>query len=189
MQAIVAVSENWGIGKDNDLLFRISADLKRFKALTAGHSVIMGRKTLQSLPGGKGLPNRKNIVLTGDKSFSAENAEAVHTLSAAVFAAGADAFVIGGETVYRQLLNLCDRVYVTRVFASPEADAFFPDLDADPHWEIAEQSEVMEENGLRFQYVDYVPRETEDDFEFLDAPSAEPVAFAPVDGFSPFSGF
>lgn len=187
MQAIVAVSENWGIGKDNDLLFRISADLKRFKALTAGHTVVMGRKTLQSLPGGKGLPNRRNIVLTGDPNFTAENAEIVHTPAQLVFAAGADSFVIGGAAVYRQLLSMCDRVYVTKVFAAAEADAFFPDLDADPNWEIAEESEIMEENGIRFQYVDYVPREEEEE-AFLTMP-APPEAFAPVDGFSPFSGF
>jgi len=117
MQAIVAVSENWGIGKDNELLFRISADLKRFKALTAGHTVVMGRSTLESLPGGKGLPGRRNIVLTSDPHYTAENAEVVHNSAAAVFAAGADAFVIGGATVYRQFLSLCDRVYVTKVFA------------------------------------------------------------------------
>lgn len=188
MQAIVAVSENWGIGKDNELLFRISADLKRFKALTAGRTVVMGRKTLESLPGGKGLPNRRNIVLTANPDFTAENAEIVHTPAGVIFAAGADAFIIGGATVYRQFLSMCDRVYVTRVFASPEADAFFPDLDADPNWEIAAQSEIMEENGLRFQYVDYVPvaKEDEDDFLTMPAPAEE---FAPVDGFSPFSGF
>ena len=187
MQAIVAVSENWGIGKDNDLLFRISADLKRFKALTAGHTVVMGRKTLQSLPGGKGLPNRRNIVLTGDPTFTAENAEIVHTPAQLIFAAGADAFVIGGAAVYRQLLSMCDRVYVTKVFAAPEADAFFPDLDADPNWQVAEESEIMEENGLRFQYVDYVPvEEEEDDFLTVEAP---PEDFAPIQGFSPFSGF
>ena len=187
MQAIVAVSENWGIGKDNDLLFRISADLKRFKALTAGHTVVMGRKTLESLPGGKGLPNRRNLVLTANPDFPAENAEIVHTPAGVIFAAGADAFIIGGATVYRQFLSMCDRVYVTRVFASPEADAFFPDLDADPNWEIAAQSEIMEENGLRFQYVDYVPvEEEEDDFLTVEAP---PEDFAPIQGFSPFSGF
>lgn len=190
MQAIVAVSENWGIGKDNQLLFRISADLKRFKELTAGHTVLMGRKTLQSLPGGKGLPKRRNIVLTGDPEFSAENAETVHTLAGAIFAAGADAFVIGGETVYRQMLHLCDRIYVTRVFAAPEADAFFPDLDADPRWEIAAQSEIMEENGLRFQYVDYVPREEEDDFAFPPQQNEEePTPFAMTEGFGLFTGF
>jgi len=188
MQAIVAVSENWGIGKDGGLLFRISADLKRFKALTAGHAVVMGRKTLQSLPGGKGLPGRRNIVLTGDIRFTAENAETANTLSAAVFAAGADAFVIGGETVYRQMLSLCDRVYVTKVFAAPEADTFFPDLDADPGWEIAEESEIMEENGLRFQYVEYVPRDEEED-DFLPPVSATPTPFAITDVFSPFGGF
>ncbi|MBR2159972.1 MAG: dihydrofolate reductase [Clostridia bacterium] len=187
MQAIVAVSENWGIGKDNDLLFRISADLKRFKALTSGRTVVMGRKTLESLPGGKGLPKRRNIVLTSQPDFTAENAEAVHNPAQLIFAAGADAFVIGGATVYRQLLSLCDRVYVTKVFASPEADAFFPNLDESPDWEVACQSEVMEENGLRFQYVDYVPRQEEED-DFLPEIS-RPEAFAPVEGFSPFSGF
>lgn len=190
MQAIVAVSENWGIGKENQLLFRISADLKRFKELTAGHTVIMGRKTLQSLPGSKGLPNRRNIVLTSDPDFSAENAETVRTLAGAIFAAGADAFIIGGATVYRQMLSLCDRVYVTRVFAAPEADAFFPDLDADPHWEIAAQSEIMEENGLRFQYVDYVPREEEE--ELVLPPQQieeEPAPFAMTEGFGLFTGF
>ena len=187
MQAIVAVSENWGIGKDNELLFHISADLKRFRELTAGHTVVMGRKTLESLPGGKGLPKRRNIVLTANTDFTAENAEIVHTPAGVIFAAGADAFIIGGATVYRQFLSMCDRVYVTRVFASPEADAFFPDLDADPNWEIAAQSEIMEENGLRFQYVDYVPvEEEEDDFLTVEAP---PEDFAPIQGFSPFSGF
>ena len=194
MQAIVAVSENWGIGKDNELLFRISADLKRFKALTAGHTVVMGRRTLESLPGGKGLPGRRNIVLTSDPHYTAENAECVRTRAAAVFAAGADAFVIGGATVYRQFLSLCDRVYVTKVFAEAEADAFFPDLDKSPNWEVAAQSEVMEENGLRFQYVDYVPRIiTADDFAPLaDLPADDSLLssdFAPVDDFSPFAGF
>ena len=188
MQAIVAVSESWGIGKDNDMLFRISADLKRFRALTSGHTVLMGRKTLESLPGGKGLPNRRNIVLTSDPTYTAENAECVNTPAGAVFAAGADAFVIGGGAVYRQFLSLCDRVYVTKVFADAEADTFFPDLDESPDWEVACESEIMEENGLRFQYVDYVPvaKEDEDDFLTMPAPAEE---FAPVDGFSPFSGF
>ena len=187
MQAIVAVSESWGIGKDNDMLFRISADLKRFRALTSGHTVLMGRKTLESLPGGKGLPNRRNIVLTTDSHYTAENAECVNTAAGAIFAAGADAFLIGGAAVYRQFLALCDRVYVTKIFADAEADAFFPDLDADPNWEVAEESEIMEENGIRFQYVDYVPRQEEEE-DFLP-PVTQPVAFAPVDDFSPFCGF
>lgn len=163
MYAIVAVTENWGIGKDNHLLFRISADLKRFKELTRGHTVIMGRKTLESLPGGKGLPERRNIVLTSGKDFTAENAEVAHTLMSAVFTANdAEAFVIGGESVYRAFLPVCDRVYVTRIFASAEADAFFPNLDELPDWRVEQESEIMEENGIRFRYVDYVRVPDED---------------------------
>lgn len=163
MYAIVAVTENWGIGKDNALLFRISADLKRFRELTRGHTVIMGRKTLESLPGGKGLPARRNIVLTTDKAFTAENVEVANTLMAAVFTANdAEAFVIGGESVYRAFLPACDKVYVTKIYASAEADAFFPNLDELPDWTIEQESEIMEENGIRFQYVDYARVPDED---------------------------
>lgn len=126
MNAIVAVSENWGIGKDNALLFHIRADLQRFKALTTGHTVVMGRRTLESLPGGRGLPGRRNLVLSTRPDFAAERAEVVRSLDEAVAAAEEDAFVIGGETVYRALLARCERVYVTKVFAAADADAFFP---------------------------------------------------------------
>ena len=130
MYAIVAVDEKWGIGRDNGLLFRLPADLKRFKALTTGGTVLMGRKTLDSLPGGRGLPGRRNIVLTGQRDLVPENAETVHSPAEAVFAAGEDAWVIGGESVYRTFLPLCDRVYVTRVAADGGADVFFPDLSS-----------------------------------------------------------
>ena len=156
MQAIVNVSQNWGIGKENRLLFPLRADLKRFKELTMGHAVVMGRKTLESLPGKKGLPGRRNLVLTRDESFTAPNVETVHTPLQAVFATGTEDFCIGGESVYRLFLPVCDRVFVTRVLAEAEADAFFPNLDEDPEWQIERESEIMEENGVRFQYVDYV---------------------------------
>ena len=155
MNAIVAVSENWGIGKDNALLFHIRADLQRFKALTTGHTVVMGRRTLESLPGGRGLPGRRNLVLSTRPDFTAERAEVVRSLDEAVAAAGEDAFVIGGETVYRALLEKCARVYVTKVHAAPAADAFFPDLDRAPAWTAAETGPVLEEGGLHFQYVIY----------------------------------
>ena len=119
----------------------------------------MGRKTLQSLPGGRGLPRRRNVVLTGDEDFRAENAEVVHSAAEAVWVAGEDAWVIGGESVYRQLLPLCERVYVTRIEADGGADAFFPDLEHDPAWRLAQRSEDREENGLRFRYEEYVPAE------------------------------
>ena len=108
MYAIVAVDEKWGIGRDNALLFHLSADLKRFKELTSGHTVLMGRKTLESLPGGRGLPNRRNIVLTGQRGFTAERAEIVHSPAEALLTADEDAWVIGGESVYRMFLPLCD---------------------------------------------------------------------------------
>ena len=163
MYAIVAVDEKWGIGRNNGLLFHLSADLKRFKELTSGHTVLMGRKTLQSLPGGRGLPGRRNLVLTGDRGFSAENAGTVHSPVEAVLAAGEDAWVIGGESVYRQFLPLCGRVYVTRIAADGGADTFFPALDSDPGWTLDKRSEDMEEGGLRFWYEEYVPAQTDKD--------------------------
>ena len=157
MYAIVAVDEKWGIGRDNALLFNLPADLKRFKELTSGHTVLMGRKTLESLPGGRGLPNRRNLVLTRQKRFIPDRAEAVHSLEELLALAGSDAFVIGGQAVYEQLLPHCTRVYVTKVLSEAPADAFFPSLDDDPHWRMVAASEIQEENGLRFQYVEYAP--------------------------------
>lgn len=153
MNAIVAISENGGIGKDNGLLFYISADLKRFKELTSGHTVIMGRKTLQSLPGGRGLPNRRNIVITRDIDFTAEGAEIVHSVDEALALAEEDAFVIGGASIYQAMLPYCNKVYLTKVYADPEADVFFPSLCG---WQVVRRSEMQEENGLRFQYIDYM---------------------------------
>ena len=155
MQAIVAVSQSWGIGKDGRLLFRLSADLRRFKALTTGRTVVMGRKTLQSLPGGKGLPNRRNLVLSRRMDYAPENAEVVTSVEALLRTAGEDAFVIGGRQVYEQLLPHCERVHVTKVLADAPADAFFPNLDEDPAWRIASVSDVLTENGISFQYVEY----------------------------------
>ena len=148
MYAIAAVDQNWGIGRDNALLFHIPADMKRFRALTEGKTVLMGRKTLQSLPNGRGLPHRRNIVLTGDRDFAAENAEIVHFPVEAVFQAGEDAWIIGGESIYRRFLPLCDRVYLTKIFADGHADVFFPDLDSDPHWQVDTESEIMEPQGF-----------------------------------------
>ncbi len=155
MQAIVAVSQSWGIGRDGHLLFRISADLQRFKALTTGHTVIMGRKTLQSLPGGRGLPNRRNLVLTRQENFTPDRAETVHSLKELLTLADSDAFVIGGQEVYEQLLPYCTRVYVTKVLSDAPADAFFLNLDKAPHWRPISASGIQEENGLKFQYVEY----------------------------------
>ena len=156
MQAIVAVSQSWGIGKGGDLLFRLPSDLRRFKAMTTGHTVIMGRKTLDSLPGGKGLPHRRNLVLSRQSDFAPDRAEVIHSVEDILKTAEDDAFVIGGQQVYEQLLPYCARVYVTKVLADPEADAFFPDLDKLPEWKVASTGEMLTENGLFFQYVEYI---------------------------------
>ena len=159
MDAIVAVDARWGIGRDGGLLFRISADLRRFKALTMGHTVVMGRRTLQSLPGGRGLPGRRNLVLSRQKDLAPKGAEVFHEVQPMLDAAGEDAFVIGGESVYRALLDRCGTAYVTKILAQYPADRYFPDLDADPRWESVEESELLEENGVRFRYVTYRRRQ------------------------------
>lgn len=156
MQAIVAVSQSWGIGKGGDLLFRLPSDLRRFKAMTTGHTVIMGRKTLDSLPGGKGLPHRRNLVLSRQSDFAPDRAEVIHSVEDILKTAEDDAFVIGGQQVYEQLLPYCARVYVTKVLSDPEADAFFPDLDKLPEWKVASAGEMLTGNGLSFQYVEYI---------------------------------
>lgn len=156
MQAIVAVSQSWGIGKGGDLLFRLPSDLRRFKAMTTGHTVIMGRKTLDSLPGGKGLPHRRNLVLSRQSDFAPDRAEVIHSVEDILKTAEDDAFVIGGQQVYEQLLPYCTRVHITKVLSDPEADAFFPDLDKLPGWKAASAGEMLTENGLSFQYVEYI---------------------------------
>ena len=155
MQAIVCASRNWGIGQSGQLLFRLSADLKRFRAFTTGKTVVLGSRTLITFPEGKPLRDRRNIVLTRSKA-PIEGAELAHTVEQVLSMAGPDAVVVGGASVYALLLPYCDRVLVTRVDAAPEADSFFPNLDTHPDWRAASESGPMEENGVRFRYVEYV---------------------------------
>ena len=161
MNAIVAVDKNWAIGRDGGLLFSLPTDMKRFRALTLDGTVIMGRKTLESFPGQKALPRRRNIVITHCTSFHREDAEVVFSPQAAVEAtAGTEdekLWVIGGGSVYTTLLSQCKRVYLTKVDAEAEgADTFFPNLDKLPGWEVESVSEPMEENGLTYRFIDYV---------------------------------
>ena len=160
MELIVNVSENWGIGFEDKLLVSVSADLKRFRALTGGKTVILGRKTLSTFPGGRPLKNRTNIVLTSDRDFAAEDAVIVHDTDE-LFAElrkrpREELYVIGGASVYKLLLDYCDAARVTKTYVNLKADRFLPDLDAMQNWQIKEKSEIFEENGVRFQYIDYV---------------------------------
>lgn len=155
MNLIVAVDENWAIGKGGDQLVYISADLKRFRALTTGRPVVLGRKTLATFPGGRPLKNRRNLILSATPGYAVEGAEVYADLDSLLANAPEDTFVIGGESVYRALLDTCTTAYVTKILTSFPADRYFPDLDAHPDWSVAEQSEVLEEDGIRFQYVTY----------------------------------
>lgn len=155
MNLIVAVDEAWGIGKDGDQLIYLSTDLRHFKALTSGHPVILGRKTLATFPGGRPLKGRLNMILSSNPDFQVEGAQVYANVDDLLTHAPEDAFVIGGESVYRALLDRCDTAYITKIFARFPADRYFPNLDTLPRWSIAERSEVMEENGVRFQYLTY----------------------------------
>ena len=154
MKAIVAVDEHWGIGREGKLLCPLSADLRRFKVLTMGHPVILGRKTLSTFPGGPPLPGRRNLILSRDPGFQAAGAEVFRSRGALLATAPDDSVVIGGESIYKMLLAVCDTVWVTRIFRTFDADAWFPDLDADPAWTAAAEP-PLEEDGVRFQYVTY----------------------------------
>lgn len=158
MTAIVCVDKNWAIGRDNALLFHISADLKHFRALTTGKTVVMGKNTLLSLPGGRPLPDRRNLVVSTTMA-PREGVEVARSIEEAAALAGEDAVLMGGAQLYRALLPRCERVLVTQVDAAAEGvDAFFPNLDAAPDWTAETVGEWKEENGLRFRYVDYVRR-------------------------------
>ena len=159
MNCIVAVDANWGIGKDNDLLISIPEDMKYFRKVTAGKTLIYGRKTLESFPGQKPLPKRRNIVITRKANYDAGTAEIVNSVEEAYLAVKdedpGNVFVIGGGAIYRQMLPFCTRAYVTRIDKVFDADTFFPDLDSDPEWKIESESETMNYEGISYRFVIY----------------------------------
>ena len=157
INVIAAVAKNLGIGLDNKLLYWLPNDLKRFKALTTGHTIIMGRRTFESLPKGA-LPMRRNIVLTRNELWCNDAVEIVHDKAQALEAcAGADAFVIGGGAVYELFMPDAQRLYITEIdFAFDGADTFFPAIPVG-QWRVGRTSEWMtdEKTGLRYRFVDY----------------------------------
>jgi len=156
MELIVAVYDDWGIGKDGTQPLALSADRKFFRETTKGAMVIVGRKTLADFPGGRPLPNRTNVVLTRQNIELPEVVVCHAPEEAAELAKAAPrAMVIGGGSVYRQMLPLCDTAYVTKVHASPESDTFFPNLDADPNWQLEQILQSGEENGIGYEMCLY----------------------------------
>ncbi len=157
MKIIAAVSQEWGIGKDNGLLFSIPTDMKFFRETTLGHTVVMGRNTLQSFPGGKPLKNRNNIVLstTLDSDEGYTRVKSLDELLEVLSKIDDEIFIIGGESIYRLMLPYADTAYITKVYASKEADSFMPNLDTDDNWVMEPDFEIHEENGLKFAFCTY----------------------------------
>ena len=157
MDIVVAVTDNWGIGLGGTQTVVIPEDRKFFRTLTKGATVILGRRTLMDFPDAKPLPKRRNIILTTDTSFTVEGGETAHSVDDAVKMTENDekVFVIGGASVYRQLLPFCRYAYITRLFVNAQADSFFPDLDMNPHWKLIEASERMKSGEVEYAFLKY----------------------------------
>ena len=159
MKMIVAVDKNWGIGKNNDLLVSIPADMKMFRTETSGKVVVMGRKTLESFPGGLPLKNRTNIVLSGNPDYQVKGAIVVHSLQELLEEIKKypkdQVYCIDGDSVYKMLLPYCDTAQVTKIDFAYEADRYFPNLDEMPQWQVAAESEEQTYFDLEYRFVRY----------------------------------
>ena len=156
MELIVAVYDDWGIGKDGTQPIALSADRKFFRETTKGAMVIVGRKTLADFPGGRPLPNRTNVVMTR-QDVDIPDVVICHSPEEATKLAKTSerAMVIGGGSIYTQMLPYCDTAYITKVHTTPESDTFFPNLDADPQWVLSEVLQSGEENGISYEMCLY----------------------------------
>ena len=160
MKAIVNVSPRWGIGKGNQLLVRISADMRRFRALTLHHTIICGRKTLESFPNGEPLKHRDNIVFSRDPAYRKDGVTVCHSLTelqAALTGKDPDnVFVCGGEQIYRLLLPYCSEALVTLNYSCDPADTFFPNLNELINWQLKDVGEKQWEGEMAFRYLTFV---------------------------------
>lgn len=158
---IAAIADNGAIGKNNDLIWRLPNDLKRFKSLTDGHTIVMGRRTFESLPKGA-LPNRKNVVMTsmpeaiGTSAFVCSSWEEMMDLTEK----DNDVFIIGGASIYRDALDIANRMYITRVHETFDADVFFPEIDYS-EWEEVSRTECKadEKHLYDYTFIDYIRKE------------------------------
>ena len=159
MNIIVAVDEKWAIGNKNKLLVSIPNDQRHFREETTNKVVVLGRKTLQTFPQGLPLKNRINIILSGDRNFTVKDAVVVHSVEELLEELKQypteDVYVVGGESVYRQLLPYCDVAHVTKIDHRYEADTYFPNLDDDPAWEITADSDEQTYFYLAYSFLKY----------------------------------
>ena len=159
MNLIVAADKKWGIGRDGGLLASLPSDMQYFREHTAGKVVVMGRKTLESLPGRRGLPKRVNYVLTSDPCYEAERCITVNSEDELREEIGKyepdDVWLIGGATLYDSFYKECSRLYVTKIDADLDADTFITNFDEDPDFGIVSESEPLTENGITYRFVIY----------------------------------
>lgn len=159
MNLIVAVDSNWAIGNKDRLLVSIPNDHKHFREETTGRVVVLGRKTLQTFPQGLPLKNRTNIILSRDRNYKVKDAVVVHSVEELLEELKQydteDIYIIGGESIYRQMLPYCDVAHVTKIDHAYEADTYFPDLDRDEQWEITAESEEQTYFDLAYTFVRY----------------------------------
>lgn len=150
---IVAIAKNWAIGLNNELLWHISADLKRFKALTTSHTIVMGRKTYDSI--GRPLPNRRNVIISRDKNLKLEGCEVYNSIQTALDALKNEdeIFVIGGAEIYKQTINIATKLYLTKVEKEYKADVFFPEIDFS-EWKITSQENHLDQE-IPYSFINY----------------------------------
>lgn len=159
MNLIVAVDNKWGIGRDNGLLASIPGDMQYFREHTTGKAVVMGRKTLESMPGHRGLANRTNIVLTSRPDYEAERCIIVHSdeeLQGELSKYdGDDVFLIGGASLYNRYYRDCERLYITKIDGDMNADTFIVNIDEDPEFVVVSESEAITENEITYRFIIY----------------------------------
>ncbi len=159
MNLIVAVDKNWAIGYKNQLLVRIPADQRFFRDETTGKAVIMGRSTLESFPGGQPLKNRTNIVITKKKDYKVKEAIVVNSIEEAMEIAGRykpeDVYIIGGASIYKQMLPFCKVAHITKIDYAYQADTYFPNMDQIDGWVLAEESEEQTYYDLTYTFCRY----------------------------------
>jgi len=167
MNLIAAVDNNWAIGFKGRLLVSIRADQMNFKRLTLGKVVVLGRKTLETFPGGRPLVQRRNIIMSRNPEFTVKDAEVVHSREELAELLKdvdtEDIFIIGGESLYREFLPLCDTAIITKINYSYEADAYFPNLDKDDEWECVEEGEEQTCFDMEFRFLKYKRKKQEKD--------------------------
>ncbi len=153
VKIIVATSKNRVIGNDNKLIWKLSSDLKRFKELTTDNPIVMGRKTFESI--GKPLPNRRNIIVTRDTNYGVDGCEIVHSLEEALLLTGSNCFIIGGGEIYKQSIDIADKIYLTLVHKELEGDTTFPELDN--NWAKISRKDFKadEKNEYDYSFIEY----------------------------------